>query len=74
MHLSRVNARGQTTLPAPIREWLDLGSGDHVRYMIEGDRIVLTKFCPIEPDFLKLAEAVFLEWRSHADADAFNGL
>lgn len=43
MQGSTVTAKGQTTLPKRVREALGLGSGDRVRYVVEGDVVRLVK-------------------------------
>ena len=36
---SKIFANGSTTLPKPVREALGVEAGDHVRYVISGDRV-----------------------------------
>ncbi|WP_127521361.1 AbrB/MazE/SpoVT family DNA-binding domain-containing protein [Mesorhizobium sp. Z1-4] len=38
---SKLTAKGQTTVPIEVREYLGLGPGDHVRYVLIGDRVEL---------------------------------
>ena len=46
MHESKINSRGQITLPKPIRETLSLKPGDKVRYLLEEGRILIL---PVRP-------------------------
>ena len=36
---SKIFANGSTTLPKPVRDALGIKPGDHVRYVISGDRV-----------------------------------
>jgi AbrB family looped-hinge helix DNA binding protein len=42
----KLNAKGQLTIPAEIREILDLKPGDDVRFLIEDSAVRLIKFTP----------------------------
>lgn len=45
---STITARGQTTVPAPIREALALGPGDRLRYvMLDGGEVRLMRAEPV---------------------------
>ena len=44
---SKINARGQITLPKPIREALSLKPGDQVRYLVEEGRLMILPVRPI---------------------------
>lgn len=43
MPLSTLTTRGQTTIPKPIREALDLQPGDRVEFTLRGDRVLLRR-------------------------------
>ena len=38
---STLTSKGQTTIPAEIREALNLKPGDKIRYVVSGDRVYL---------------------------------
>ena len=38
---STLTSKGQTTIPAPVREALNLKPGDKISYQVEGDRVTL---------------------------------
>ena len=43
MPLSTVTSKGQTTIPAPIREFLHLSAGDRIEFIAQDDgRVLLT--------------------------------
>ena len=43
MPTSKVTSRGQTTIPKPIREALDLQPGDRVEFLVEDGQVVLRR-------------------------------
>jgi AbrB family looped-hinge helix DNA binding protein len=51
---ARVTSKGQITIPASVRDALDLREGDEVLFRVERSRAVLAK----TPDFLALAGSV----------------
>lgn len=44
---SGITAKGQTTLPKAVREALDVQPGDRVRYIIQGDQVLIVAVRPI---------------------------
>jgi antitoxin PrlF len=72
MITSRLSTKAQTTIPQPVRAALRLREGDAIAYVIEGDRVVITKAAPAE-----VADnpfATFSEWDSEADRRAYEQL
>jgi antitoxin PrlF len=51
---AKVTSKGQITIPANVREALDLHDGDEVLFRVERSRALLAK----TPDFLSLAGSV----------------
>ena len=51
---AKVTSKGQVTIPASVREALDLRAGDEVLFRVERSRALLAK----TPDFLSLAGSV----------------
>jgi antitoxin PrlF len=64
MITSKLTSKAQTTIPLPVRTALRLAPGDELAYIIEGDRVVLTKAdkVPADDPF-----ATFSEWATDAD-------
>jgi antitoxin PrlF len=64
MITSKLTSKAQTTIPLPVRTALRLAPGDELAYIIEGDRVVLTKAdkAPADDPF-----ATFSEWSTDAD-------
>lgn len=44
---SRITAKGQTTLPRPVREALGVGTGDRVRYVIADGEVRILAVRPV---------------------------
>lgn len=68
MITSRLSSKAQTTIPQPVRVALRLREGDELAYRIEGDRVLLTKAKPAEPED---PFRTFDEWDSEADWRAY---
>ena len=69
MITSRLTSKGQTTIPRPVRAALCLREGDEIGYVIEQDRVVLTRVRPG-----KAADdpfPAFTEWDGEADTEAY---
>ena len=71
MITSKLSSKAQTTIPLPVRNALRLSEGDELLYLIEGDRVVLTKMERVAVDD---PFATFSEWSSEADARAYGDL
>jgi antitoxin PrlF len=69
--VSRLTSKAQTVIPKAVREKLGLKPGDLLRYVVEGNRIVIEKVrAEAEDDPF----AAFTEWASEADEQAFKSL
>ena len=69
---SRITAKGQTTLPKPVREALGVGTGDRVRYVIADGKVRILAVRPVGRLFGALRHAgppVTLEQVEKAVAD-----
>ena len=71
MITSKLTTKAQTTIPQPVRSALHLGPGDELAYVIERDRVILTKAQVSSPDD---PFAAFSEWASEADQRAYADL
>jgi antitoxin PrlF len=71
MITSKLTSKAQTTIPRSVRNALRLVEGDEIAYIIEGDRVVLTKASrePADDPF-----ATFAEWSSEADRRGYADL
>ena len=73
MIISKVTRKAQTTIPLAVRVALGVGEGDEIAYVIEKDRVILTRPAPRR----RTADdpfAAFSEWESEADQRAYANL
>jgi antitoxin PrlF len=59
---SVITAKSQTTLPSGVRRALNVGPGDRLAYIVEGDRAVIMK---AEADVDDPAIGAFLDFLAH---------
>ena len=70
-HVSKITSKAQTVIPKAVREKLRLKPGDFVRYVFEGNRVVIERArTEAEDDPF----ATFTEWASEADDKAYRSL
>lgn len=70
--ISKLTSKGQTVIPASIRQHLGLKPGDVIRYHVKSGRVELEKLMPIETR--EEPSAAFQEWNSVEDDLAFGEL
>ena len=76
MELSKITARGQTTIPKRIREAANLREGDVLAFEVEGDHLAVRKVGPRasgDEYLLGLSQALG-EWASPEDEEAWREL
>jgi antitoxin PrlF len=73
--VSKLTSKNQTTIPAPVRETLDLSAGDMLAFEIN-DRgaVALRKWTPIDLEFARALEPTLSEWASGEDDEAYGEL
>lgn len=71
---SRITKKGQATIPAPIRELLEVQPGDRVIFQVEGDRVFLQKASSVDWEYLRSVSETMSEWNSPEDEEAFRDL
>lgn len=71
MITSKLTSKAQTTIPQPVRTALRLKAGDDIAYLIEGDRVYLTR---AKVDAADDPFASFSEWAGEADCRAYGRL
>ena len=74
MELAKITARGQTTIPKPIRDAANLQEGDLIAFEMEGDCLLLRKVTPGQDEYLQGLTEVFGEWASPEDEEAWRDL
>ena len=70
---ARVSSKGQTTIPAEFRRKLGIGPNDSVEFVLEDERIVMTKARPVDHVWNAGQSAMMTEW-SNTDEDVYNDL
>jgi antitoxin PrlF len=68
---SKLTSKAQTTIPRPVRTAMHLKEGDEIVYVIEGDRVILTRAATEVTDDTC---ATFGEWNTEADRRAYADL
>jgi antitoxin PrlF len=74
MEISKISAKGQTTIPSRIRKRAGLREGDTVTYEVRGDGLFLRKVEEQEDHYLKEISDSMDEWNSPEDMEAWNDL
>ncbi len=74
MHTSKLTSKFQTTVPAPVREALQLKAGDLVGFELDAGEVRLRRATPLDVAFTQALEGTLGEWSSKADDKAFAGL
>ena len=73
--ISRVTARGRTTIPREIREALGIAPGDSTVWEVAPDgTAVVRRAQPWVEDYLRALEGTLSEWAGPADEEAFRDL
>lgn len=70
--ISKLTSKGQTVIPASIRQHLGLRPGDVIRYHLKAGRVELEKLQALETK--DEPTAAFQEWGSAEDDLAFSDL
>lgn len=74
MHVSKLSAKGQVTVPREIREILGLKAGDMVAYEVQNGSVILKRAEPFDAAFHKALSATLDEWVTPEDDEAFRDL
>lgn len=69
--VTKLTAKNQTTIPREVRRRLQVGAGDKVAFVVEGDQVVLRALSPTDAAFLKLAGDSFADWSDPEAERAF---
>jgi len=71
MEISKISAKGQTTIPAKIRNKLELGIGDIVVYEIKDEGVLVRKVAETNDSYLSAISSTLEEWNSDEDNEAW---
>ena len=74
MHVSKITARGQTTIPKPVREAANLREGDAIAFENVGNHLLVYKVVPPQDDYLNSVASTLGEWTTQEDEEAWRDL
>ena len=74
MVTSTLTSKNQTTIPAKVREFLDLKPGDRLGFEIEDGIVVLKKVSALDLELARALQATLSEWGSKHDEEAYRDL
>jgi AbrB family looped-hinge helix DNA binding protein len=73
--VSKLTSKNQTTIPAPVREALDLSAGDMLAFeVLAGGSVMVRKWTPIDLEFAQAVESTLSEWATEEDDEAYRDL
>jgi antitoxin PrlF len=74
MEISKISAKGQTTIPAKIRNQLGFCNGDTVVYEIKDEGVLMRKVAETNDTYLSAISSTLEEWDSEEDNEAWRDL
>ncbi|WP_308387634.1 type II toxin-antitoxin system PrlF family antitoxin [Acidithiobacillus sp. AMEEHan] len=73
--LAKITSKGQTTIPATVREALRVSPGDLMSWELEPDGTArVRRVMPLDLEYPQAVEALLSEWTSPADEEAYRDL
>lgn len=73
--ISKITAKGQTTVPQEVRAALNSKPGDLIAWDIEPDgRVAVRRIQPADVEYLQAVQGTLSEWRSAEDEQAYGKL
>ena len=70
--ISKITAKGQTTVPQERRAALDSGPGDLIAWEVEADgRVAVRRKQPVDVESLRAVQDTLSEWRTAEDERAY---
>jgi len=73
--ISKITAKGQTTVPQEVRTALKSKPGDLIAWEIEPNgRVAVRRIQPLDVEFLKAVQGTLSEWHTAEDEKAYGKL
>ena len=72
--ISKLTSKYQATIPARVRQALQLKAGDSIVFDVENEAVQLRKAQQMDIEFSKALSATLNEWSSAADEEAYRDL
>jgi antitoxin PrlF len=64
---SKITDKGQITLPKPVRESLQVGSGDAVVFEVRKGEALIRKLPTLDPAWTQAVQTTLSEWEDSLD-------
>ena len=74
VEVSKITARGQTTIPKRVRDAIGLNDRDVISFEVEDDHLIVRKVTRAQDDYLQGLSRTMNEWASPEDEDAWRDL
>jgi antitoxin PrlF len=73
--ISKITAKGQTTVPQEVRMALNSKPGDLIAWEIESDgRVAVRRIQPLDVEYLQAVQGTLSEWHTAEDEKAYGKL
>jgi len=73
--MSKITAKGQTTVPRQIRAALKSKPGDMIAWDVEPDgRVAVRRIQPLDVEYLRAIQGTLSEWHTAEDDKAYGDL
>ena len=73
--VAKITAKGQVTIPADIRNALQVGPGDKLAWeLVEGGVVQVRRVQPLDVEYLEALDGTLDEWSSANDEEAYRDL
>ena len=73
--VAKITSKGQTTIPAEVREALRVAAGDFIAWEVAADGSArVRKAQALDRDYLRSLESTLTEWSGQADEEAYRDL
>ncbi len=73
--VSKITAKGQTTVPQEVRVALKSKPGDMLAWEIESDgRVAVRRIQPLDVEYLQAVQGTLSEWHTAEDEKAYGKL
>ena len=73
--ISKITAKGQTTVPQEIRAALNCKPGDLIAWDVEPDgRVAVRRIQPVDVEYLQAVQGTLSEWHTAEDEKAYGKL
>ena len=73
--ISKITAKGQTTVPREVRDALKSKPGDMIAWEVHADgRVAVSRVQPLDIEYLKAVKGTLSEWQTAEDEKAYGKL